>query len=198
MREKLHPTLIELWIGIVLWSILISGIGVWFCKDKPAWFIGIAFGALAAFGLAFYMKQSVDRLVDDLESGRGDKVIRASSMIRLFIAAAAIAIACFVPLMNPIGTFLGILSMKFAAYSNPLIHGVTKKIHPYFADKEYPPEEEETEPEAEAEAETIEEAEVEAKVEAEAETQEETIAEGVENTETEDNTDTSETAEEQI
>ena len=170
MREKLHPTLIELWIGIVLWSILIAGIGVWFCKDKPAWFIGIAFGALAAFGLAFYMKQSVDRLVDDLESGRGDKVIRSSSIIRLFIAAAAIAVACFVPFMNPIGTFLGILSMKFAAYSNPLIHGVTKKIHPYFADKEYPPEEEETEtgPEAEVKEETEAEGGEEAESEADA------------------------------
>ena len=137
MKEKLHPTLIELWIGIVIWSILISGIGVWFCKDKTAWFAGIAFGALTACGLAFYMTKSVSRLVDDLDAGRGDKVIRSSAMIRLFLAAAAIAIACFVPFFNPIGTFLGILSLKFAAYSNGLVHAVTKRIHPYFKDKEY-------------------------------------------------------------
>ena len=143
MKEKLHPTLIELWIGIVLWSILIAGAGVWFCKDKPAWFFGILLGIVTAFALAFYMKQSVEKLVDDLEAGKGDRVIRTSSMIRLVIAATAIAAACLVPRINPIATFLGILSMKFAAYSNPLIHGVTKKINPYFADKEYPPEEDE-------------------------------------------------------
>lgn len=141
MREKLHPTLIELWIGIVIWSILITGAGIWFCKDKPAWGLGIAFGALTAFVLAFYMTRSVDKLIDDLDNGRGDRVIRVSSILRLVIAAAAIAIACLVPFFNPIGTFFGILSMKFAAYSNPLIHGVTKKMHPYFKDKEYPPEE---------------------------------------------------------
>ena len=145
MKEKLHPTLIELWIGIILWSALISGIGVWFCENRIAWFAGIAFGALTACTLAFYMTKSVSKLVDDLDAGRGDKVIRASAMIRLFIAAAAIAIACFVPFFNPIGTFLGILSMKFAAYSNGLIHAVTKRAHPYFKDKEYPPEPEEGE-----------------------------------------------------
>jgi len=141
MREKLHPTLIELWIGIVIWSILIAAAGVWFCKDKPAWGFGILFGMISAFGLAFYMTKSVGKLVDDLDAGRGDRVIRVSSMIRLFAAAAVIAVACVIPRMNPIGTFLGILSMKFAAYSNPLIHKVTSKVHPYFKDKEYPPEE---------------------------------------------------------
>ena len=155
--KRLHPTLIELWIGIVLWSILAAGVGVWFCKDKPAWFFGIIFGTVAAFALAFYMKQSVDRLVDDLEAGRGDRIIRSSAMIRLLISAATIAIACFVPFFNPIGAFLGLLTMKFAAYSNPLIHGITKKMHPYFADKEYPPEEMEGETsDLESEAETAE------------------------------------------
>ena len=153
MKEKLHPTLIELWIGIVIWSILIAAIGVWFCKDKPAWGFGIAFGTLTACMLAFYMTRSVGKLVDDLDNGRGDRVIRVSSIIRLVIAAAAIAIACLVPFFNPIGTFLGILSMKFAAYSNPLIHGVTKKVHPYFKDKEYP--EEPPEKSAEESAEEI-------------------------------------------
>ena len=143
MREKLHPTLIELWIGIVLWSILIAAIGIWFCKDKPAWGFGILLGMVTAFALAFYMTRSVGKLVDDLDAGRGDRVIRVSSMIRLGIAAAIIAIACVIPRVNPIGTFLGILSMKFAAYSNPLIHKVTPKLNPYFKDKEYPPEENE-------------------------------------------------------
>lgn len=62
-------------------------------------------------------------------------------MIRLAISAGVIAVACFVPFLNPIGTFFGILSTKFAAYSNPLIHKITPKISDYFKDKEYPPEE---------------------------------------------------------
>ena len=143
MKEKLHPTLIELWIGIVIWSVIISGIGVWFTRDKIAWFAGVAFGALIACILSFYMTRSVSKLVDDLDAGRGDRVIRVSAMIRLFISAAAIAAACFIPFFNPIGTFLGILSMKFAAYSNVPIHAVMRKVHPYFQDKEYPEEPEE-------------------------------------------------------
>lgn len=162
MKDKLHPTLIELWIGIFFWSVLISGIGVWFCEDKIAWFAGIAFGAVCGCVLAFYMTRSVSKLIDDLDAGRGDKVIRSSAMIRLFIAAAAIAIACFVPFLNPIGTFLGILSMKFAAYSNGPIHALTKRMHPYFKDKEYPPEETEEEQVSEtADAEATEEKEAE-------------------------------------
>ena len=145
MKGKMHPTLIELWIGILLWSVLIGAAGIWFCENKPAWIYGMVFGDVVSMGLAFYMHRSVAGLVDDLEEGRGDKRIRASSMIRLVAAGAAIAIACVVPFLNPIGTFLGIFSMKMGAYTNPLIHGITKRIHPYFKDKEYPPEEEESE-----------------------------------------------------
>lgn len=143
MTEKIHPTLIELWIGILFWSGVIAAIGVWFCENKPAWFYGILFGAVAAMALAFYMYRSVAGLVDDLDAGRGDQRIRASAMIRLLASAAVIAVACVVPFLNPIGTFLGLLSMKFAAYSNPVIHALTKRMHPYFKDKEYPPEEDE-------------------------------------------------------
>ena len=144
MTQKIHPTLIELWIGILFWSTVIATSGVWFCKDKPAWLLGVLFGALVTMALAFYMLRSITGLVEDLDAGRGDKRIRSSSMIRLLAAAAAIALACVVPFINPIGTFLGLLSMKFAAYSNPVIHGITKRMHPYFQDKEYPPEEEES------------------------------------------------------
>ncbi|MBQ1488328.1 MAG: ATP synthase subunit I [Lachnospiraceae bacterium] len=142
MKEKLHPTLIELWIGIAIWSGIAALSGVWFCKDKPAYLFGVLFGCVAAMGLSFYMLRSVSALVDDLDAGRGDKRIRASAMVRLGISAAVIAIACVVPFFNPIGTFLGILSTKFAAYSNPLIHKITPHISDYFKDKEYPPEEE--------------------------------------------------------
>lgn len=147
MKQKMHPTLIELWIGILFWSAVIAAIGVWFCENKPAWLFGILFGAVAAIALGFYMLQSISGLVDDLDAGKSDARIRASSMIRLFASAAVIAVACVVPFLNPIGTFLALLSMKFAAYSNPVIHALTKRMHPYFQDKEYPPEEENAEAE---------------------------------------------------
>ena len=145
MKEKLHPTLIELWIGNLFFSGVAALAGVWFCKDKPAYLLGVALGFIASLALTYYMSRSVAALVDDLEAGMGDKRIRSSSMIRLGIAAAVIAAACVIPFVNPIGTFLGILSTKFAAYSNPLIHKITPKISDYFKDKEYPPEETETE-----------------------------------------------------
>ena len=156
MKQKIHPTLIDLWIGILFWSAVIAAIGVWFCENKPTWFFGILFGVIVAVALGFYMLQSISGLVDDLDSGKGDARIRASSMIRLLASAAAIAIACVVPFLNPIGTFLALLSMKFAAYSNPVIHALTKRIHPYFKDKEYPPEEENPEETAEGTAEITE------------------------------------------
>ena len=81
-------------------------------------------------------------------------------MIRLFASAAVIAVACVVPFLNPIGTFLALLSMKFAAYSNPVIHALTKRMHPYFQDKEYPPEEENAEEAAETAAEITEKKDV--------------------------------------
>ena len=160
MKQKMHPTLIELWIGILFWSAVIAVIVVWFCENKPAWLFGILFGAVAAIALGFYMLQSISGLVDDLDAGKSDARIRASSMIRLFASAAVIAVACVVPFLNPIGTFLALLSMKFAAYSNPVIHALTKRMHPYFQDKEYPPEEENAEEVAETAAEITEKKDV--------------------------------------
>ena len=154
------PTLIELWIGITFWCLVFAAAGVWFCKDKPAYLIGTAFGYLAALGLSFYMAQSVRLLVGDLDAGLGDKRIRSSSMIRLLIAGVVIAVACIVPVMNPIGTFLGIFSTKPAAYSNPLIHGITKKLFPYFKDKDYPPEENPEGTETEGETSAVEDGEI--------------------------------------
>ena len=165
------PTLIELWIGNTFWCIIFAASGVWFCENKIAYLLGVAFGWLASLGLTFYMARSIRLLVDDLDEGRGDRRIRSSSLIRLLIAGAVIAIACVVPFLNPIGTFLGIFSTKLAAYCNPIIHRITKSISPYFADKEYPEEEltEETpealeakEPETENESESDHTAESEA------------------------------------
>ena len=137
------PTLIELWIGNTLWCIIFALSGVWFCENKTAYILGVLFGYLASLGITFYMAQSIRNLVDDLDAGRGDRRIRASAMIRLVIAGAVIAIACLIPFFNPIGTVLGVFSIKPSSYCNPLIHKLTKKISPYFADKEYPDEPEE-------------------------------------------------------
>ena len=137
----MSPTLVEMWIGNTFWCVLFAVSGVWCCENKPAYLLGMAFGWLASLGITFYMAQSIRHLVDDLDEGRGDRRIRSSSIIRLLIAGAVIAIACVVPFFNPIAAFLGIFSTKLSAYCNPIIHGITKKNFAYFKDTEYPEEE---------------------------------------------------------
>lgn len=128
MREE-KQTFLDLIIGIVLLSILLSIVGVILAEDKLAFFLGVIFGSFAAAGLCLHMYKTLEETLDMDEEGASK---RAKSMagVRMFLMAVTVfAAILFSETISVVGTILGILTLKFAAFIQPMLHeNITKKI----------------------------------------------------------------------
>ena len=128
MREE-KRTFLELLLGIVLFSVAISIVGVILAEDRLPFFLGVFFGAAVAAGLCFHMYKTLEVTLDMAEE-QAIKRARAMAGVRMLFMGSAVFVALQFPgLFNIIGVVLGILTLKFAALFQPLIHkGITSKI----------------------------------------------------------------------
>ncbi len=117
----------ELWIGVVLF-VLVFMLGNLLAENKLAYTLGLLLGGGVAIGLVGHMHSSIERaLLYDEETAK--KKVKLSSVLRMFIMAAALAVAALLPeYFSVLGAFLGILSLKFSAYLQPLTHKVFLKF----------------------------------------------------------------------
>lgn len=128
MRED-RKTFWDLMVGIVLFSALFGIIGAMLAEDTMAFFLGVVLGGAVAAGLCVHMYKTLEVTLD-MDEGRAQKRAYAMTGIRMFIMAAAVFAALrFSELLDVIGVVLGILTLKFAAFAQPLIRkGITTKI----------------------------------------------------------------------
>lgn len=129
--EEAKETLRELKTGIVLFAILAEVGGIWFMKNKPAYGLGVFFGAAVAFGLSIHMFRTLE-IGLDLDEKSATSYIRRKTVLRIVIMGVAVALACLFPaFLDVIGVLLGLLGLKVSAYLQPVIHKyvVPKIIH---------------------------------------------------------------------
>ncbi|MBQ0028756.1 MAG: ATP synthase subunit I [Lachnospiraceae bacterium] len=134
MIRKINETLLELLMGILLFTIACQLIGMWFVTSVAAYSIGLWLGALLAILSAIHMYWSLNRnltLNADNEKGAQAYGIRAN-MIRYLVIVAVFLVLCLTDFAYPLAAFLGIMGLKIGAYVQPLM----KKIYDKFIDKE--------------------------------------------------------------
>lgn len=120
----------ELLFGIVFFSLL-SMAGNLLVENKLAYSLGVASGMLVAGGMVFHMYASIEKAVL-YDSEDAQKKMKLSAMVRMLFAVAALITAVLLPrYLSLIGTMLGLMSLKFAAYVQPLTH----KVINYFINK---------------------------------------------------------------
>lgn len=119
----------DLIIGITLFSTVFSVIGGIVAENKPAFVLGVVFGGAVAAGLCFHMYKTLEVTLDMDEEGAVRRA-RAMTGVRMLIMAAAVFVAIQFPeKISIIGAVLGILTLKFAAFIQPLMRkSITKKI----------------------------------------------------------------------
>lgn len=122
-------TLRELQIGVIICGILNILIGMWFPKEMLPYVLGGVLGTVTALVMSHNMARAIVRAVED-ESKAAFR-IRFAFFFRYFIAIVVLAVACISPYANPIATFIGIFSLKFATYLTPLIHRINLKVNPH-------------------------------------------------------------------
>lgn len=128
--RKPNRTLVELWIGSVVFNLLVLVVSIWFINDKTSWGLGLLIGCITACGLAWHMARSIEKVLDN-EAG-AQRIMRVSSLLRFGIVFLILIVACYVPYINPIAVFVGTMGLKIAAYIQPL----TNKIVSSFCNSE--------------------------------------------------------------
>ena len=120
-------TRVELIAGVIVFSVVFL-IGNLLAIHKMAYTLGLCLGAVVAVCMVLHMYATLERaMLYDQDTAK--KKIRMASMLRMVFMIAALVIAVIVPkYISVLGVLLGILSLKFSAYVQPLTHKVFLKF----------------------------------------------------------------------
>lgn len=125
-KQKLRHVLRELIAGILFFGIICEAVGVWFVKDRFGYTVGILIGVILAVAMAIHMAWTLDRALD-LPQTDAQKKIRTGSISRYAIIVLILGIMMYTGFANPLAGFLGLMSLKVAAYLQPFTHKLLQK-----------------------------------------------------------------------
>lgn len=125
-RKGSNETAAELIAGIGICGIVFQAVGMWFFADKLHFTAGLWIGVLICVALALHMNYSIREMLEMPKEHaaayyRRMYSIRTVIFLVLFIGAIVLGIGSAAAL------FLGLLSMKFGAYLQPVLHRLRKK-----------------------------------------------------------------------
>lgn len=119
--RNINKTVWELLLGILISGIILEIIGVMIVKDKLFYSAGLGIGILLAVFMTFSINSSVEKAVDLGEGGAKAKMI-SSYAIRTAILLAVMILTGVMKLGNLVGLILGMMTLKVAAYIQPVTH----------------------------------------------------------------------------
>lgn len=118
--ERIDKTVLDLWLGILLWSVICELVLLIFVQDKLGCSLGLAAGAVLACGCVYHMWWALDRGLSN--EAAAQQMIRRHSLIRYGVIILVFGIIMVTKAANPLTAFLGIMGLKAAAYIQPLTH----------------------------------------------------------------------------
>ena len=126
MQEE-KMTLYELLAGIVL-CLMVFLLGNIFVSNHLAYTLGLLLGGVIAGFMSMHMYNALQRaMLYDSETAA--KKVQKGTMLRLLLMLAGLVAALLLPQwISIIGVALGVLSLKFSAYLQPLTHKVLKNF----------------------------------------------------------------------
>ena len=126
-RIRIPETLGELYVGIIVTSALLQVTLVWFAEEKVSYSMGLWAGAVIAVIFAWHMWGTLDQALGLGEAG-AQKVMRRQSLIRYGLVAGMLGLLMITRAASPLAAFLGIMTLKVAAYLQPVTHKVILKL----------------------------------------------------------------------
>ena len=126
-KIKIDITLRELLIGIAVAGFFFQVTIIWFVKNKVSYSLGLWIGILLAGFLAWHMWKTIDEALDMGEAG-AQKIMRKQSMIRYIVIIGVLAVLMCTEAANPLAAFLGVMTLKVAAYLQPVTHKAISKL----------------------------------------------------------------------
>lgn len=124
--KKINRGLLELSVGILFLGIVCLAVGVFLTEEPLLYGIALWLGVLLALISAYHMYRMLDKA---LELGTDAfKVVAAANLVRYACIIIVFGIVLLTDRLNPLFTFLGFMTLKAAAYMQPLTHKVCNKI----------------------------------------------------------------------
>lgn len=124
-QEK--QTLLELFAGIALGIVLLLP-GNLLTDNKLAYSLGLLLGGVTAVIMSSHMYASIGEAIL-YDQKTAEKKIKFASLLRMFLMIAALIAAALLPnIFSFLAVVLGISTLKFSAYLQPLTHKVFNKI----------------------------------------------------------------------
>lgn len=124
--KEINRALVELWIGILFTGLVIQLTGMWFTENKLYFTMALWIGIVLALVTVVHMYRTLDRALD-LGPG-AQKVVLTANLIRYVCIVLVFVIVLLTKVLNPLITFLGIMSLKVAAYLQPFTHKLCNKV----------------------------------------------------------------------
>ncbi len=121
LEPKKDRTIIELAVGILVWGVIIWIAGLLLWEDRAAFSIGLLAGVAVALFMAGHMYYGIKQAADMSEKD-AEGYMKRMSLIRTFVVLLVAAGIHFLGLGEAVAVFIGALTLKFGAYSQPLIH----------------------------------------------------------------------------
>lgn len=124
-QEK--QTLLELFAGIALGVVLLL-LGNFLADNQLAYSLGLLLGGVTAVIMSSHMYASIGEAIL-YDQKTAEKKIKFASLLRMFFMVAALVAAALLPeVFSFLAVVLGISTLKFSAYLQPLTHKVFNKI----------------------------------------------------------------------
>lgn len=124
--KEINDSLPDLILGILIFGILAEVIPIWFVQDKTGYTIGLILGILTAVFAAWHMAWTMDSAFDT-DEGTAVKRLQKNSALRYGVQLIILGLLILTGIGNPIAAFLGMYSLKVAAYLAPFTHKLFRR-----------------------------------------------------------------------
>ncbi len=124
--KKINRALLELWIGILFLGMLCQLVGMFFTQNRLTYTIALWIGIVMAFAVVWHMYNSLEKALD-LGAG-AQKAATTNNMIRYGCIIIVFVIVMQIDALNPLIVFMGLMSVKVAAYLQPFTHKLCNKL----------------------------------------------------------------------
>ena len=102
-------------IYMILFSLIMEIVGILVIDDKIGYTVGLLFGLIFSILKLMLMQNSIKKSLT-MPEGKAQKYANVQYMIRYVLTGVVLVVAALESSINLLGVFLGLLSMKVAAY----------------------------------------------------------------------------------
>ncbi|MDY3918663.1 MAG: ATP synthase subunit I [Candidatus Limivivens sp.] len=125
--ERLHPVLKEVLAGILLTGVIFQISLMWLVDSKLYFTTGLWLGTAVSVFRICHMYYGINEALD-MTAKDAESYSRKMAALRFVVTVAVFAGIYFLHLGNLVAVFLGMMTLKAAAYLQPLLHMAFEKI----------------------------------------------------------------------